>query len=266
VRSRVRSLKKLASVYLVEEHGLERKHLRLLLSKEPGFRVAETEPQKLASSGTSIPDLFVLSHLHGASLLGCLKRIKSANKGAKTLLVGSHFRPSNLLIFLRTGVHGFVAPDNKNWTHTAVSTMDVDINSGLTGFVDSSGNPRIFYVGAPVGRVEYLLETSWNGGSWQTVQLYGGVEPGTALTGYLFNGNPSVYYIAVDGHVHEEFQVGSTWYNTDVTLASGAPVPISGSALVGYQFNSNGTVHFTTFTSTKSGGMDRRGTRTMSLP
>jgi hypothetical protein len=160
------------------------------------------------------------------------------------------------------------SPDNKNWTHTAVSTMDVDINSGLTGFVDSSGNPRIFYVGAPVGGVEYLLETSWNGSSWQTVQLYGGVEPGTALTGYLFNGNPSAYYIAVDGHVHEEFQVGSTWYNTDMRVASGGQslsqeVRLSAT-------NSTVTAQFTllrtTFTSTKPGGMDRRGTRTMSLP
>jgi hypothetical protein len=55
VRSRVRSLKKLASVYLVEEHGLRRKHLRLLLSKEPGFRVAETEPQSLQVRGRPFP-------------------------------------------------------------------------------------------------------------------------------------------------------------------------------------------------------------------
>ena len=136
------------------------------------------------------------------------------------------------------------SPDNLTWTTSAVSTMNADINSGLTGFTDSNGNPRIFYVGTPVGGQEYLLETFWTGSSWETVQLYGGVEPGTALTGYLFNGSPEVFYISVDGHIQEAYLQGSTWHITDVTTMSGAPLPMSGSSLMGYQFNSNGPVHF----------------------
>ena len=139
------------------------------------------------------------------------------------------------------------------WTITslrvAINAPPPDINSGMVGFVDSNGNPRIFYVGQPINGVQPIVEVKGTGGTW-VVELgvgqgFGpGAKPGTRLAGYLFNGRPSVYYIATGQHIQETYQVSNSWFTTDVTAASGAPLPAQGSPLMGYQFNSNGPIYF----------------------
>jgi hypothetical protein len=134
--------------------------------------------------------------------------------------------------------------NNEAWTTAAASAVNVDVTSGLTGVVDASGIPRIFYVALYTDGVEYLYESYWTGSGWENIQLYGGVKAGSVLSAYLYEGTVHVYYIAVDGSIHQHWLVGSTWYDVDVTVDSGGPYPVSGSPLVTYQYNSQASIYF----------------------
>lgn len=180
--------------------------------------------------------------------------IVPANSTVAAFASGTHLYAC--FFFQRSGapagtysVNVLSSTDNSNWTRSELDSPSIppaDINSGLTGFVDSSGNPRVFYVASAN---EAIVEVfSSNGGStWQydSGSSLGSVAAsGTALAGYLFNGHPQVFYIGTNIHLYQTQQQGSTWFNTDVTVASGAPLPLSNRAgLLGYQFNTNGTVH-----------------------
>lgn len=144
--------------------------------------------------------------------------------------------------------------DDVNWTDTDLSTVGAylpDATAGVSGFVDSNGHPRIFYITQiqQSDGKEHITEVSWNGSSWINEGYFGGTAaaPGTAVSGYLFNTTPQAFYIGTDGHIYEIFKPsGGNWTLTDVTAASGAPLPSSGSHLLGYKFNSNAPIHYLT--------------------
>jgi len=148
-------------------------------------------------------------------------------------------------------VHVMSSSDNVNWTVTDLSTINggappPDVSSGLIGFTDSNGLARVFYVGLYNGGQSHaVFEVVGNNGSWGGQGLPGPFAAnGTALAGYLFNSSPEVFYIATDGHIHQIYQSNGNYNTTDVTAASGAPLPVSGSALMGYQYNGNSPVYF----------------------
>jgi hypothetical protein len=129
---------------------------------------------------------------------------------------------------------------------SSINAPTPDTNTNVVGFTDSNGTPRIFYIGQSNG-TQVLVEVEGFGSTWQVQpSLPTGITPssGTAMTGYLFNSTPQVFFIGTDGHIHETYLYNSSWLTSDVTVASGAPLPISGSSLLGYQFNSNGPVYF----------------------
>jgi len=98
-------------VSLVEEHKLARAHLRLILSGEQDFRVAEIDPRALKPSRTPTPEIFVLSHVTGSMLERYVKLIHRVRKTSKILLVAQPSRVSAVLSLLRSGVHGFVSDE-----------------------------------------------------------------------------------------------------------------------------------------------------------
>ena len=97
------------SVSLIEGHQLARAHLKVILSEEADFQVAEVDPRALKPTRTRIPEVFILSHIPGSVIQGHVKLIRRARKNAKMLLVGQPPPVSAILSLLRSGVHGFVS-------------------------------------------------------------------------------------------------------------------------------------------------------------
>jgi hypothetical protein len=158
--------------------------------------------------------------------------------------------------FCNSAVCAMYSSDNVNWTLTNISGASnappPDVNSGLIGYADYKGNPRIFYVAISPSQSHEVFEIyrsgGWNGDGGASIGTV--AANGTPLVGYLYSHNnvttANVFYVATDGHIHETDQSSSTgaWSTTDVTADSGAPSPVSGSALLGYPWNSNAPIVF----------------------
>lgn len=148
--------------------------------------------------------------------------------------------------------HVMHSADDVNWTDTDVSPIGnplPDITSGVVGFTDSSGVPRVIYITQPTNGNEYATEVFLNGSTWvnEGTLSVAAAAPGTAVAGYLFNTTSQAFYIGTDGHIHEVYKPSNSgWLATDVTVAANAPLPISGSNLLGYKFNSNAPIHYFT--------------------
>jgi len=147
--------------------------------------------------------------------------------------------------FCNSAVCAMYSSDNVNWTLTNISGASnappPDVNSGLTGFGDGAGTPRIFYVAQPDGYgFRAIVEAYYSGGNWHFdsgASIGPSAAAGTPLVGYLdpVDKLVMVWYIATDGHIHWTVQgFGSGWSTYDATAATGAPPPVSGSSLMGY--------------------------------
>jgi hypothetical protein len=76
-----------------------------------------------------------------------------------------------------------------------------------------------------------------------------GPGSGTPLAGYTWSvdGSQHIAYIGPDGDIHELFDTRGTfhWADNDLTRASGAPAPQSGTPLAGYTWSIDDSQHVT---------------------
>ena len=113
-------------VSLVERHQLARAHLKLILSSQKDFQVAEIDPRVLQPAGKTALEVFVLSHLPSSAVQRFVKLIRRARRNSSILLIGEPPHASAIFLLLRSGVHGFISDDE----------VTADLNMAIRSLAD----------------------------------------------------------------------------------------------------------------------------------
>jgi len=140
--------------------------------------------------------------------------------------------------FCNFAVCAMYSSDDVNWTLTNISgasnALPPDVNSGLSGYADYNGNPRIFVGGGPSARTGALICLMDVSVCCDITADSGAPSPvsGSALLGYPWNSNAPIVFIASDQHMHQAW-----WKLTNDWTAGAGGHPFTTTPLTG----NNGT-------------------------
>ena len=114
-------------------------------------------------------------------------------------------------------------------TEAKGNPVDAAANRGLTSFAWSSTISRVYYIGKDDGHVH---ELGWSGKDWLHTDVTANAKGDPVVKAAANSGltklrmeqhHNAVYYVGVDGHIHELGWNGGDWLHTDVTaMVSGS--------------------------------------------
>lgn len=121
--------------------------------------------------------------------------------------------------------------NGSSWTltnlMTATSATSAATESRLTAHLWSNSD-NVWYVGTD----SHIHELAYYGSpaSWHTADVTSlasgpDADADSPLTSHVNGSSDNVFYVAAQGDIHELSFNGSTWTDTDITYASGAPQP-----------------------------------------
>jgi hypothetical protein len=130
------------------------------------------------------------------------------------------------------------------------SELDAAEVNGQSPIISTTvnGDPRVYYLDA----YRHVHEMAWFSGMWHyrnvTTDASGvpAARGSTLAVTTITNGDPRVYYLADDGHVHELAWRSLThlWSHRDVTANADGPRAVAGSALTALAYNTEPRVYY----------------------
>ena len=146
-------------------------------------------------------------------------------------------------VYYVAGSHNIyeLAWEGEQWVHWNLTIENLGWPATVAGSplsVTSAGlDPRVYYLAAGEDGL-HVHELAWFDFAWHhnDVTVAAGGLPasaGSSLSSMTIsaNGDPRVYYLAADQHVHELAWFSDAWHHSDVTDAAGGAGALSGTAL-----------------------------------